>query len=194
MSRDDNEAAAAATVPARQITIIDEDNSAPSKPTAIHLTIPQHLLLVPGTAVFTGLILGFVRGSRAAGLRFLAENAHRAPRTVQGWYFYQKTKNYRVLLAGLKSGGLEALRLGAVAGTWVAGEEALSRVGGGLEDGKEIGTGLLTGLVFSGVYRLPLRTARQSVLLGTLVGASVSGLRWVRQQANVIVESGDGGQ
>jgi hypothetical protein len=158
MTRYETEAAAAtaATVPAPTtgVTIIDDndnDSTLSNKPAAIRLTIPPRLLLVPGTAVFTGLLIGFVRGSRAAGLRFLAENAHRAPRTVQGWYFYQKTKNYRVLLAGLRSGGLEALRLGAVAGTWVAAEEALGRVGSGMEDGKDIGAGMLTGLVFSGV-------------------------------------------
>lgn len=45
-----------------------------------------------------------IRGGRAAGLRFLAENAHNPPKTVRGWYFYNKTKNYRMMWAGLRDG------------------------------------------------------------------------------------------
>lgn len=44
----------------------------------------------------TGFALGFCTGLYQAGKRsslvFMAENAHRRPDTVQGWYFYNKTK------------------------------------------------------------------------------------------------------
>ena len=41
--------------------------------------------------------MGLYRGGKIAGLRYLAENTHRLPRTQQGWYFYHKTKNYVVM-------------------------------------------------------------------------------------------------
>jgi len=51
-----------------------------------------------------GTAIGLVRGSRAAGLRFLAENAHRPPTTVQGWYFYNKTKKLQDDVGRVKQG------------------------------------------------------------------------------------------
>ena len=51
----------------------------------------------PGVAVpLAGFGLGFVSGlyhaANRSSLVFMAENAHRRPDTVQGWYFYNKTK------------------------------------------------------------------------------------------------------
>ena len=39
-----------------------------------------------------------------AGLRFQAEHAHVLPTNNQGWYFYHKSKNYNVMLNGIKTG------------------------------------------------------------------------------------------
>ncbi|THV05510.1 hypothetical protein K435DRAFT_602763, partial [Dendrothele bispora CBS 962.96] len=77
---------------------------------------------LPLTAFAVGATIGFVRGARATGLRFLAENAHRPPRTVRGWYFYNKTKNYRVLLGGMKSAAKESSKLIATSLVWVGVE------------------------------------------------------------------------
>ncbi|KAH8105943.1 hypothetical protein BXZ70DRAFT_872790, partial [Cristinia sonorae] len=85
----------------------------------IRLTIPSRYYLLPGAAITVGTTIGLFRGSRTASLRFLAENAHRPPTTVQGWYFYNKTKNYRVILGGLKGAAADAFRLGITAGGWV---------------------------------------------------------------------------
>ena len=112
--------------------------------TAIRVNIPQRVLLVPGTAFIVGSAIGLVRGGRTASLRFLAENAHRPPKTVQGWYFYNKTKNYRVMLGGLKGAGMDGIRLGAIGLCYVGLESAI--VWGEL---KEIGAGVGTGAVFS---------------------------------------------
>jgi hypothetical protein len=53
--------------------------------------------------------VGMIRGGRTAGLRFLAENAHNPPKTLKGWYFYNKTKNYRMMWAGLREGAKGAV-------------------------------------------------------------------------------------
>lgn len=69
------------------------------------------------TAFGVGAVSGMVTGARKAGLVFLAENAHRLPDTVQGWYFYNKTKNYRMILGGVKHGASTGLTMSG----WVAG-------------------------------------------------------------------------
>jgi hypothetical protein len=113
----------------------------------IVLNIPPRYLTLVGGAVSIGAFLGMMRGSRVASLRFLAENAHRAPRTVRGWYLYHKTKNYRIMLGALKGGAREALKLGGLMLGWVAIEEGLER--GGCGDVKEIGAGVGTAGAFS---------------------------------------------
>ena len=116
---------------------------------AIRITIPPRYLALVGGGVTVGAVVGVVRGGRAASLRFLAENAHRPPRTVRGWYLYNKTKNYRVMLGGLRRGGWEALRLGGLMGVWAGLEAGIERVGWG--DVKEVGAGLGTAGVFAGL-------------------------------------------
>ena len=85
---------------------------APSKLEAGELVEPERRvspLVLPVVCASAGMALGVYRGGRMASLRFLAENAHRAPKTVKGWYFYNKTKNYRMLYGGLKAGAKDAV-------------------------------------------------------------------------------------
>lgn len=118
------------------------------KPEAIRLNIPQRMMLIPGSAFIVGTAIGIMRGGREASLRFLAENAHRPPTTVQGWYFYKKTKNYRVMWGGLKGAGAEAGKLTLLAGAFVGIEEGLERIGWGQvnEIGAAVGTAAATAL------------------------------------------------
>ncbi|KAJ3880164.1 hypothetical protein F5051DRAFT_173207, partial [Lentinula edodes] len=148
----------------------------------IHLAVPPRLFIVPGVAFIVGATIGIVRGGRATSLRFLAENAHRPPRTVKGWYFYNKTKNYRVLLGGMKGAAKESGKLVAISVGWVAIEEGLRVLGGPWNEVKEVGAGLGTAGLFCGVYRLPLKTAKQTVLLGGLIGAVVKVLDSAKQR------------
>lgn len=123
-----------------------DDEHDTSKPT-IHITIPERYYLLPSAALIAGTSIGLVRGSRQASLRFLAENVHRPPTTVQGWYFYNKTKNYRVLMGGLKGAGMDGLKIGATATGWVVIEEGCKRLG--VEDVSEVVAGLGTAGLFS---------------------------------------------
>jgi len=145
---------------------------------AFHLAIPPRLILLPGAAILAGTVIGLVRGSRRVSLQFLAENAHRPPRTVQGWYFYNKTKNYKVMLGGLQQAGVDASKLCVTALGWVAIEESLERVQ--LGEFKEVCAGAGTAGLFSAIYRLSLRTTGRTVLLGTVVGCGMRLLRMGR--------------
>ncbi|KAF9468942.1 hypothetical protein BDZ94DRAFT_1244989 [Collybia nuda] len=147
---------------------------------AIHLTIPARFYLVPGAAIIVGTAIGLLRGSQKASLRFLAENVHRPPTTVQGWYFYNKTKNYKVLLGGLQGAGLEASKLALIAVGWVGIEEGLQRVGWG--EVSELGAAVGTAGIFSAVYRLPWKATRRTLILGLIMGSSLKMLALGRQQ------------
>lgn len=142
---------------------------------ALRLNIPRELYLLPGSMLLAGSVLGMFRGGRREGLRYLAENAHRAPTTLQGWYFYNKTKNYRVMLGAIKGAGADGIRLGLTAVGWVAVEQAMERVG--LDDVREVGAGVGTAAVFSAIYRLPWIAARQALFLGLLTGSTMRVLR-----------------
>ncbi|KAL1405429.1 hypothetical protein Q8F55_009060 [Vanrija albida] len=94
----------------------------------IDLRVPSNLLIVPAAAALVGFAIGMRREGGRARLRFLAENAHRQPTTVQGWYFYTKTRNYRVFFAGLRGGSKYALGLGTAAALFVAVDEGVGYV------------------------------------------------------------------
>ncbi|GMK57226.1 hypothetical protein CspeluHIS016_0400600 [Cutaneotrichosporon spelunceum] len=101
----------------------EEDDEADHPQKRYYITIPSTMLASTPMAMAIGFFLGGRRGASKARLRFLAENAHRQPTTVQGWYFYTKTRNYRVFFAACKSGGQYSLGLGAAALAFTTLEE-----------------------------------------------------------------------
>ncbi|KAG2152940.1 hypothetical protein DEU56DRAFT_727435 [Suillus clintonianus] len=152
--------------------------------------LQSRYFILPASAAFVGVFIGAVRGSRLASLRFLAENAHRPPKTIRGWYLYSKTKNYKRMAAGLKSGGKDAAKLGVTGLVWVGIEDGLGRCGTPWDDLKELGAGVGTAGVFSGVYRLPWRTGSRALLLGSMIGGGMGFLRWAREYLRRAVEEG----
>ncbi|KAJ7179345.1 hypothetical protein C8R46DRAFT_887198 [Mycena filopes] len=119
------------------------------KPDSYAFTIPPRLYTVPFGAVLLGMVVGVNRGARLASLRFLAENAHRTPTTQKGWYYYHKTKNYRVILGALQGAARDAAYLGTTTVAWVGLEEGFNRMGWGRVGmtGAGVGTaGLFCGL------------------------------------------------
>lgn len=68
---------------------------------------------IMAVATLSGVIgggLGFYEGIKLSSLRYLTENAHRLPKTVGGWYFYHKKKNYVMVIAGGKTAIKYALK------------------------------------------------------------------------------------
>ncbi|KAJ6510034.1 hypothetical protein C8R47DRAFT_951833, partial [Mycena vitilis] len=139
-------------------------------------TVRPRLYTVPLAAALLGTVIGLNRGARLASLRFLAENAHRTPRTQKGWYYYHKTKNYRMLLGGLRGAVRDGGYLGTVMVGWVGLEEGLRRVGWGRV--AMSGAGVGTAGLFCGLYRLTWKTTRQTVVLGLVGGGSMDLLSW----------------
>lgn len=65
------------------LSITPDSSGSSSSTYALH--IPPRLLVLPPAALGLGLVIGMSRGGSRARLRFLAENAHRLPTTIQGW-------------------------------------------------------------------------------------------------------------
>lgn len=160
-----------------------------------HLEIPPRTVQVLWAGAILGTIIGFRRGVRTASLRFLAENAHNPPKTKQGWYFYKKTKNYRMLLQGFVDAGRWAGGLGLMGLGWVTAEELVDR--SGWDEVKEVAAGLAVSSVFvlwrtcyfflSSICvemfetdRPPLIATRQILTLGLAGGVMARGLRWLQ--------------
>ncbi|KAN0097685.1 hypothetical protein V8E55_002131 [Tylopilus felleus] len=166
--------------------------------------LQSRYFILPASAAIMGTVIGAVRGSRRASLRYLAENAHRPPTTVQGWYFYNKTKNYRRMAGGLQEGGLNAMKLGVTALVWVGIEDGLERCGQPWAEARELGAGLGTASVFAAVCellfqcllcfglvwnfldRLPWRSGRQAMFLGGMIGGGMGLLRWARSRLEAV--------
>lgn len=163
----------------------------------------QELLIIPTSSFVFGFVSGLLTSSRLSARQFLAENAHRLPTTVQGWYFYQKTKNYRVMYGGILGG----LKTGAILGLWTG-------LFVGLAEGIEVGarrvlppavkeyktrwaSGAVAGIALAGVagqiYRLSrYGRARRLFLgasLGTVAGAASDARDWLRVNRPVAVPS-----
>ncbi|KAJ9621859.1 hypothetical protein H2203_006739 [Taxawa tesnikishii (nom. ined.)] len=97
-----------------------------STPGNDRLSIP-YMLRLP-TAIlfssFSGFLLGAAHGGSTSALRFRAENAHRLPTSQVGWYLYHKSKNYHVMLGGIKEGLRMGFKVGFWSGSFFAMEEA----------------------------------------------------------------------
>ncbi|CCA73326.1 hypothetical protein PIIN_07281 [Serendipita indica DSM 11827] len=123
-----------------------------------------------------------IQGARAAQLRYLAENAHNPPRTVQGWYFYNKTKNYRMMWAGLREGAKTGAKVGSFGLLWGGIEEAVLRIAPGMEPVKELIAGTSSSMLFAAAGRLNLHGSGRIVILGTAMGGAMSLVRKAQEK------------
>lgn len=96
------------------------------------LSVPFFIRSPAATAVafVTGAALGISHGGTTAGMRFRAENSHRFPTTSTGWYLYHKSKNYHIMLGGIKDGLKMGSKIGFWAGSFFVVEEALDELRG----------------------------------------------------------------
>lgn len=128
--------------------------------------------------------LGAISGGKKTSYQFLAENAHRLPTTHQGWYFYHKTKNYRVMFGGIKSGFRYASRTMIWTLLYTGTETVLDRARGTIDCLNSTTAALSTAAIFSwknGFSRqLTARTIKMSALVGLSLGIMQDGLIWAR--------------
>lgn len=109
----------------------------------------KRITLITASASFWGFILGGVIGSRQSGMQYLAENAHRLPKTTEGWYFYHKKKNYRMIYGALSKGAVYSAKTGAMVALFEALEASADFYRGGADLFNSVGAGLASGGIFS---------------------------------------------
>ncbi|TPX37433.1 hypothetical protein SmJEL517_g00685 [Synchytrium microbalum] len=114
----------------------------------------------------TGFVSGFYLSGRQRGLQFLAENAHRQPKTTKGWYMYHKYKNYEAIYSGTLGGARNGLKFGLIAAAFTVSEQVLEKyVTGGESWMCTTASGVLTGAGFSFSHGFTHSYLRSAVLI-----------------------------
>ncbi|KAF9395221.1 hypothetical protein BGX21_010022 [Mortierella sp. AD011] len=138
--------------------------------TRIGLEPVKRITLITGTSSFWGFILGGVIGSRQSGMQYLAENAHRLPKNMEGWYFYHKRKNYRMAWGALRKGAVYAAKTGALVGLFEVLEASADFYRGGADLFNSMAAGIASGALFSVANKLPRQSTKHTLMLGAGYG------------------------
>lgn len=131
--------------------------------------VPRIALTSLGSTVI-GAALGISYGASSAGMRYRAENAHRLPSTQTGWYLYHKSKNYNMMLGGIKEGAKMGLKIGGWVTAFFVIEEGWDQVRG---EKDFLNTVLASASVAGGFSlwnRFPLQTAAKTARSGLAIG------------------------
>ncbi|KAF9387962.1 hypothetical protein CPC16_006753 [Podila verticillata] len=130
----------------------------------------KRITLITASASFWGFILGGVIGSRQSGMQYLAENAHRLPKTTEGWYFYHKKKNYRMIYGALSKGAVYSAKTGIMVALFEALEASADFYRGGADLFNSVAAGLASGGIFSVANKLPRQSSKHAIMLGAGYG------------------------
>ncbi|KAJ3007857.1 hypothetical protein HKX48_008905 [Thoreauomyces humboldtii] len=129
-----------------------------------------------------GFLSGFYLGGRTRSYQFLAENAHRLPKTVAGWYYYHKYKNYEIAYFGFRGGFKGAARFAGISAGFGAAEGVVEHLVGKESWVCTVGAGVSMATVFSLANRLTLQYSKYAVLFGAgasfMVGMLQDGYAW----------------
>lgn len=126
---------------------------------------PQpRLVLMTTIGSMWGFAIGSYLGGKQTAFQYLAENAHKLPTTVQGWYFYHRTKNYKVILGGVKRGAKMAIPTGAICLTYGAIEAGIDDIRKEADVLNSVAAGMGTGFLFSAMSKLQVFLALHSFM------------------------------
>jgi len=133
----------------------------------------DHVRVFGASGALAGLLFGIYVGARTRRLQFLAENAHRLPKTVKGWFYYHRERNYQCLKAAADEGIRQAVRFGSVMGGFAAIETAIDLVRQREDVVSTLMAGVTSTLVFSLVYQLPQSSTRRALMFGVGISGIV---------------------
>ncbi|KAJ9070822.1 hypothetical protein DSO57_1003287 [Entomophthora muscae] len=102
----------------------------------------------------------------------MAERQHTPPKTVSGWYFYHKTKNYHVMLKATRSGVKTATKLAAICTGYefIQFSSDIIIFDGTTHPASSVISGFITSGIFSRLVKLPKQSTIYAMLAGTGVG------------------------
>ncbi|KAJ2877049.1 hypothetical protein FB639_003833 [Coemansia asiatica] len=136
----------------------------------LRLDTDDRIALMTLLSTGIGALCGGYLGGQLSGRQYLAERAHRLPNTVQGWYFYQKWKNYRVLLGAMKGAARYGGKVGGCVLAYATIEAAVDRIVGETQALSSVVAGLGSAVGISVIARLPRSSVRRACLAGLAVG------------------------
>lgn len=134
--------------------ISQEDKATGSVMTRAGIEARPRLALMSIIGGFWGFTIGSYLGGKQTAYQYLAENAHKLPTTVRGWYFYHKTKNYKVMLGGIKRGVRMGIPTAAICLAYGGMEAALDDARKEADMFNSITAGMGTGVLFSAMSKL----------------------------------------
>ncbi|KAJ3291014.1 hypothetical protein HDU76_007336 [Blyttiomyces sp. JEL0837] len=141
----------------------------------LHQVSPSLVWTLQLTSLLT--LSGFGSGAYISGrqraIQFLAENAHRLPKTVKGWYFYHKYKQHEAIHAAYKGGMRYGGRFGAIALVYCGAEVAMERTLGMESWVCSMGAGSAAAFVFSLASRLNFQYGKYAILFGAGTGLGI---------------------
>ncbi|KAG0275136.1 hypothetical protein BGZ95_009140 [Linnemannia exigua] len=137
----------------------------------------KRILLITASASFWGFMLGGVIGSRQSGMQYLAENAHRLPKNMEGWYFYHKRKNYRMMWGAFQKGVVFSSKTGAMVGLFEVLEASMDFYRGGADLFNSMMAGVASGAFFAAINKLPRQSSKHTLMLGAGYGLVSGGLQ-----------------
>ncbi|KAJ2713936.1 hypothetical protein H4R19_001997 [Coemansia spiralis] len=135
--------------------------------------VRQRLTLMGVVSGGAGALIGGYLGAQQSSRQYLAERAHRLPTTVEGWYFYHKWKNYRVIMGALRRSVHYAPRLAGCVMAFAATEAALDCAFGHVQMASTVLASTATAVAISLATRLPKSSARRARMAGLGVGIVV---------------------
>lgn len=145
---------------------------------------PLRIGLATTVAGVVGLLSGLKSGSRIGSLQYLAENAHRMPRTKGAWYFYHKRKNYVIMQKGVNFGIEKALKYGSITFAYFGIEAYLDDVRGVVDFANTMTAAGVVGIAYGTWMQMGIKRAfkfsKSFLIFGTLAGLMQDGIRYAR--------------
>ena len=136
-----------------------------------HLTPGERILALVSTSAIVGGMAGFYYGVRTSSLRYLTENAHRLPKTVGGWYFYNKKKNYIMVVSGVKQALKTGFKFGGAVGGFFGMEYLFDSVRGNTIDFiNTTASALITSTVYARFNQLSYIQTRKMIVKCSALG------------------------
>jgi hypothetical protein len=137
----------------------------------------DHVRVFALSGALAGLFFGSYLGARTRRLQFLAENAHRLPKTVKGWFYYHRERNYQCLKAGADEGIKQALRFGGLMGTYAAIETGVDLYRQKEDWKSTVAAGLVSSVAFSLANGLSKSSRRRAFMMGIGISSLVGALQ-----------------
>ncbi|RHZ79249.1 hypothetical protein Glove_150g53 [Diversispora epigaea] len=153
------------------------ESSSPLYRYRANIQLFDRLMAITAISLGWGFLIGTYTGAKAAGLQYLAENAHKPPKTKGEWYFYHKHKNVRMILGGFQSGFRLSRKTGLVCLSFGVIEGGLDELRKENDFFNSCAAGLASALIISGFYRLPRQSTKYACIIGLGFGLLSGGLQ-----------------